>query len=74
MMIRDGVTKVVGTVKLCISTDGSVASTRMLVPTKYDAYDATLLSAVRGWRYQPYTLNGASVAACSTVSFVYRIQ
>jgi TonB family protein len=74
MMMRDGVTRVVGTVKLCISTDGSVTSTRMLLPTKYDAYDAALLSAVRGWRYQPYALNGAPVAACSTVSFVYRIQ
>lgn len=74
MMIRDGATKVVGTVKLCISTDGSVTSTRMLMPTRYDEYDAALLSAVRGWRYRPYTLNGAPVAACSTVSFVYRIQ
>jgi cysteine-rich repeat protein len=74
MMMRDGASRVVGAVKLCISTDGGVASTSMLLSTKYVDYDATLLSAVRGWRYRPYTLNGAPVPACSSVTFIYTIK
>jgi TonB family protein len=73
-MLRDGATKVRGVVKLCIATDGSVASAAMSVSTKYDDYDATLLGAVRGWRYQPYTVNGTPVPACSQVTFVYTIK
>jgi cysteine-rich repeat protein len=74
MMVHDGASRVVGAVKLCISTDGGVTSTAMLVSTKYSDYDATLLSAVRGWRYRPYTLNGAPVPACSSVTFIYTIR
>jgi cysteine-rich repeat protein len=73
-MIHDGVSRVAGVVKLCIAADGSVGLTRMLASTKYAAYDAALVAAVTGWRYQPYRLDGAPVAACSTVRFVYTLQ
>jgi TonB family protein len=73
-MMRDGHDTVSGTVKLCVSTGGSVTSAGMIVSTRYSAYDAALLAAVYGWRYQPYQLNGAAVAACSSVTFVYRLQ
>ncbi len=74
LMVRDNASRVRGVVKLCIATYGSVAHTAMLVSTRYDSYDAALLSAVRGWRYQPYTIHGAPVAACSTVTFVYTLR
>jgi TonB family protein len=73
-MIRDGASRVVAVVNLCIGTEGSVRSTRLVVPTKYTAYDAALVAAVAGWRYEPYRLDGAPVPACSTVRFVYTIQ
>ena len=73
-MTRDGQSKVVGSVQVCISTDGSIASASTLKPTKYDDYDQALLAAVRGWRYRPYTVNGAAVKACSLVTFVYSIH
>lgn len=73
-MIRDSVGRVAGVIKLCIAPDGSVGSTRLLVSTKYAAYDAALIAAVAGWRYQPYRLDGTPVAACSTVRFVYTLQ
>jgi TonB family protein len=73
-MIRDGAGRVVGVVTLCIAADGSVGSTRLLVSTKYPAYDAALVAAVAGWRYQPYRRDGTAVPACSTVRFVYTIQ
>ena len=71
LMVRDGATRLRGVVRLCVATDGSVASAALTVSTKYDAYDATLLSAVRSWRYRPYTLNGMPVPACSQVTFLY---
>jgi TonB family protein len=73
-MIRDGAGKAEAVVKLCIAADGSVGSTRLLRSTRYAEYDAALVAAVAGWRYQPYRLNGAAVPACSTVRFVYTIQ
>jgi len=72
-MIREGTTSVRGLVNVCISTDGGVASASTRVSTKYESYDATLLAAVRAWRYRPYLLNGAPVPACSTVTFLYTI-
>ncbi|MEO7732269.1 MAG: TonB family protein [Kofleriaceae bacterium] len=73
-MSRDGQTKIVGSVHLCMSTDGSIASVAMAKPTQYDEYDQALLSAVRGWRYRPYTVNGVAVKACSIVTFIYTIH
>ncbi len=73
-MIRDGAGKVEAVVKLCITADGGVGSTHLLNSTKYAAYDAALIAAVAGWRYQPYRLNGTAVPACSVVRFVYTIQ
>ena len=73
-MVHDGKSRVDGTVKLCIGTDGAVVSTKLFGTTGYPAYDAALIAAVRDWRYQPYTLAGRAVPACSTVHFVYTIR
>jgi TonB family protein len=73
-MIRAGAGRVEGVVELCIAADGSVASTRLKSSTRYPAYDAALVAAVAGWRYQPYRVGDTPVAACSIVRFVYRIQ
>ncbi len=72
-MIRDGATSVKPSVHVCISTTGSVSAS-IWAPTSYPDYDATVLSAVRQWRYQPYMLNGTPVPACSVVTFVYTIK
>jgi TonB family protein len=73
-MSRDGATEVIGSVQLCIATDGSISSASTAKPTKYDEYDQALLSAVRSWRYKPYTVNGVAVKACSLVTFDYTIH
>jgi TonB family protein len=73
-MIRSGITRASGTVRVCISTDGDVASATMAKPTTYAEYDATILAAVKNWRYRPYTLEGTPVPACSFVTFNYMIQ
>jgi TonB family protein len=73
-MMRDDVRRVTGTVKLCVSVDGGVTSAAMLISTRYSAYDAMLLSAVRAWRYRPYMVGDTPVPACSTVTFIYKIE
>ena len=73
-MVRDGVSRVEALVTVCVTPGGGVGSTAMRTSTGYEAYDQILLSAVRGWRYRPYMVNGAPVPACSVVRFIYTIQ
>jgi TonB family protein len=74
IMMRDQVTRTVATVKLCIAIDGRVTAAQMAKSTGYRDYDATILAAIQGWRYQPYRRNGTAAAACSTVTFIYSIR
>lgn len=70
----EGISRVLGVIKLCVATDGGVSSANVLRSTKYPEYDRRLLAAVQGWRYQPYSVGGVAVRACSTVTFIYQIQ
>ncbi|HEY4243981.1 MAG TPA: energy transducer TonB [Kofleriaceae bacterium] len=73
-LIRDGRDRIVGSVKVCLDAQGSVASASMQGTTKFAEYDATLLSAVRDWRYRPYMLGSQPVPVCSVVTFIYNIK
>ena len=73
-MLRDGKDRAIGTLKVCIAVDGGISSVSVLGSTKYPAYDAKLVAAVRGWRYRAYLVNGRPMPACSTVTFVYTIK
>lgn len=73
-MVRDGVAATRATVSLCIAPDGAVGSVKLVVSTRYDAYDRAILEAVGQWRYRPFLVDGVPVRACSAVSFVYRIE
>ena len=42
--------------------------------TRYEAYDARLVTAARAWRYRPYTVNGTPMPVCGMVTFVYTIR
>jgi TonB family protein len=70
---HNGVSIVKGSVRLCIATTGRVTEAKMLLSTGYFAYDQELLTAIRAWRYQPYTLNSKS-EVCTSVTFKYRIE
>jgi TonB family protein len=73
-MLRDGKDRTIGTLKLCIATDGGISSVSIVGSTKYPAYDAKLVSTARTWRYKAYTVNGRPMPVCSTVTFVYTIK
>ncbi len=73
-MLRDGNDRTVGTLKICIATDGGISSVSVASSTKYSEYDAKLVAAARRWRYRAYLFDGSPMPACSAVTFVYTIK
>jgi protein TonB len=69
---RDGLTQVVATVKMCLTTGGTVSSLNMLTESGYPAYDRKIESTMRQWRYDPFIVNGKAVPVCTSVTFIYR--
>jgi protein TonB len=69
---RSGKDKIIGTFKLCLSTDGSVGAVSMIKSTGFDQYNAKILSTIRTqWKYRPYVVNGKAVPVCTAVTFIY---
>jgi cysteine-rich repeat protein len=78
-MLRDGKERTLGSFKLCIDASGTVSSISPINSgTKYPAYDSKITTAMRAWRYKPYTVKNqgavTAVPACSVVTFVYTIK
>lgn len=73
-MLRDGRTRSVGVLKVCIQANGQISSVAIASSTKYPAFDARLVEATRAWRYRPYTVDGTPMPVCGMVTFVYSIR
>ncbi len=73
-MYRSGRHEATAVIGVCIATNGTVSSARLVTGTGYPAYDEVLVGAVRGWLYRPYAENGTPVPACSTVKFQYSMK
>jgi hypothetical protein len=72
---RAGVASLVGSYKVCITTDGSIASVTPLKTTGYPAYDAKIQDTIRSkWRYRPFMVNGKATSVCTAVRFIYSQQ
>jgi outer membrane biosynthesis protein TonB len=71
---RDGVDRVTGTFKLCVSASGQVASITPIKSTTYAGYDKRLVEGMRTWRYRPYVIDGRAVPVCSVVAFIYTMK
>jgi TonB family protein len=69
---RDGKTMVTTVMKICINVGGGVSSVKQLKSSGYDAYDEKIKAKMRGWRYQPFTVNGKPAPVCSSVTFIYK--
>lgn len=61
-----------GRVQLCLKSDGTVSSVRMIKSTEFGSYDQKLLREMRAWRYSPYQVNGVATPVCTSVTFLYR--
>jgi TonB family protein len=74
-MVRSGLDRLTGAVKMCLDKEGRVRSLRILRSTGQGEYDQRLLAGMRTWRYRPYKLDsGAAVPVCTVVTFIYRAQ
>jgi hypothetical protein len=56
----------VGLFKVCVTPAGDVESVAVLQPPGPER-EAAIISAIRGWKYRPYKIDGAPVAFCYPV-------
>ena len=71
-IFRSGVEKVVGSYKVCISAEGTIAAVTQLKSTGFPSYDATIQDTIRNkWRYRPFMVNGKAAPVCTAVRFIY---
>lgn len=68
---RAGITKVIGSYKLCVDTRGAVASIKLLQSTRFAAYDRRIEQAILGWTYRPFLSGGKPTPVCTAVTFIY---
>jgi tetratricopeptide (TPR) repeat protein len=68
---RSGKTRLVASLKLCVSDTGAIQSVTLLKPTGFAAYDAKLQDQIKTWRYRPFLVDGKPAAVCTAVTFVY---
>jgi protein TonB len=73
-MYRSENYRTIASIKVCIATDGTVSSVRLVRSTTYPAYDEAITSAARRWVYRPYTVNGTPIPACGMVTFQYAMK
>ncbi len=71
-IMQAGRNKLVGSFKLCVTTQGDVMSVSQLKSTGFPDYDQKILTEMRtNWRYRPYLVNGKAVPVCTAVTFIY---
>lgn len=68
---RDGKSRVVGVVKMCLTAGGRVKSLKMIKKTGYPKYDTKIRAKMNQWKYRPFKVNGRAVPVCSAVTFIY---
>lgn len=68
---RSGKSKVIGSYRLCVSSEGIVKSVKQMKSTGFADYDEKIMSELRQWRYRPYLVDGKPAPVCSAVAFIY---
>jgi hypothetical protein len=73
-MYRAGKLETSASMKVCLTTEGTVSSVTLTASSGYAAYDAAFAAAAWRWIYKPYTVNGTPVPACGMVTFQYAMK
>jgi TonB family protein len=68
---RSGKSRVIASAKICLDKNGTITSVSLVKTTGFQAYDDEIRSAMGGWRYRPYTVNGVATPACTAITFIY---
>jgi hypothetical protein len=68
---RAHITRLKGTFRVCLDPTGHVAQVLPARSTGFAAYDREILEKMRAWVYTPMLIDGAPVAICTSVTFIY---
>jgi periplasmic protein TonB len=69
---RSGKTRIIASAKLCLDKEGNVASVNLVKSSGFPSYDDKIRTQMNGWRYRPFTVNGAAVQVCTAITFIYQ--
>lgn len=70
-MLRAGREYVFAMARMCIDPTGAPTDVELIERSGFAGYDGKLVSKMRTWRYSPVLRDGAAVAACAPVAFMY---
>jgi hypothetical protein len=69
-----GVSRVVGSFKLCVDKTGAVTEVTRVKSTGYPAYDQKIQGQMEQWKYRPITINDKPASLCTTTTFIYTLK
>ncbi len=70
-MKKQGTTRLVTVIKMCLSSSGIPDKLRLLKSSGYRAYDKKIIIELGKWRYRPFLVNGRPVPVCTSVTLLY---
>jgi hypothetical protein len=70
---RAGKDTIIGTYRVCVTTEGNVSKVVPMKSTGFRVYDAQIINTIRiDWRYRPFIgEDGKPTPACTAVAFIY---
>ncbi len=71
-MQRDGESRIVANVKMCLTATGSIKSVNVLKSSGYSDYDRKIQGTMRTWKYRPFLINGTPTQVCNSVTYIYQ--
>jgi hypothetical protein len=66
-----GVSRAVGSFKLCVDKTGAVTEVKRIKSTGYPAYDQKIQGQMERWKYRPITIDDKPASLCTTTTFIY---
>ena len=72
LFVVNGLDRVIGSYKVCITAAGAVSSVSQIKSTGFTDYDWKIQTMIRNrWRYRAVLVNGQPSPVCTAVRFVY---
>ena len=68
---KSGKSKIMGSYKICVDTQGKPLRITLMKSTGFPAYDARIAAEMKRWRYRPFLVNGTATPVCTAVTFIY---
>jgi len=70
-IVAAGRSRVITSWKVCVDPQGAVDEVSAERSSGFMTYDAALAAGIRGWKFQPVTVGGAAVRACTSFTFAW---